>query len=1267
MYNISMRAFRGDAVRLLRRGIILLLACVFTPVAGHCSIPVNVQFTSVSTDAASLSWVLDTPGTEYPLMAISTAPDFSVNFSSTTGALGAQTTTYYGLTPNTTYFFKVKVSTETDYSAAASAITDPNAPVNALIDGVYSSSISVSWSDAGNGPGTIYRVLASLDDAFTAVEGDTLTVAGAYTFEGLELNTTYYIRARTIGFLGAESSDAELGSTITLSALPGTLSYETVYSSGAFLSWDTNGNLPGTKYAVTVSSDDFLTVNYSSGTAVPAFTAYALDPNTTYYFKIASFNSAGTGSGYAVFPSTQTPANVPKLHPSGSFAAATADTVEVRWLQNSNPANTEYYLHVSSSPDHSGPERGSGLWTAWAALVPVASLDAGTTFYFEVKARDTISRETDWLDLGYKKTLPGADLTAPSVIDLQDGDDAWRSAASGFYKVHFSDEESGLSKFEVKLATSPGLTGALPADWTSVVTGINAPDYDLDWQLPASLFQTIPEGVTTYVSVRAYDRAAVPNITVSTDVFYVLRDTTPPGIVNAAVSPSGWQAADPGPFNVDFFDTGSGLAAVQYSVSGAAGTADAAWLGWTDIDTLVSSKTYTRDWSVAFSELTGGATNYISVRARDAAGNTMTLADAFKVLKSAAGPGVTFISPAAVYVSTVMALTGSATGWNENVTVSYVELWVKDLATGKYYDGLSGAFSAGAPVWLGAAGTLAWSLNTSTFGFVDLSSYTAVARARDDLNRYSPVYATSTFTLEQDPPAVTVSSPAALSSVFSLDEVEGSASDAKSGPAGVGISVKRIADGKWWNFYDRGWDTQRSSSFTAVSGGNWSFLPDVYLRGNMLSGYDYFVTAYAFDAAVPANYSAFGLAGSTFTFIDAVPPGQTLQVSASTDPASVAPGRLRLTWVFPGDDGQDGILAAGAFAVEYATVTGFGYSTGSVQVLISTASLLPGSTQVHIISGLANSTSYYLRLWTRDDADSWSSVSPEFSGLSGEGLPNEIAGHVRTATGQGITGVLVEALNASGAAGVTSYTIDDGNGSFALSGLAAGVYRVQATWIEDGMASSVSKDGVPVGYADADFTLSVTYQLASISGRIAGPRPLAWGRTPPPAARSALAVGEAELYQRGRLVAAARAGGNGEFKIGNLLPGDYELKLPDKAPLAVHLRSGENLTLSAPSELLAKDSLYAYPDPARSWVKFHFNTGEPSAAKEITVFNTAGRLIKKIRGDAPGWNGTGNPYEFQWNFSASDPAPGVYFYKLNLKSQTTGKTRVRTGKFAVIR
>ena len=320
------RLFSADFIRLWRRArrlccaAAILMACSSAaPVLAE--VPADVSFTATYVSSAALSWTLDTPGTEQPLMVLSTAADFSVAFSSATGELAAETTVYYGLTPNATYFFKVKVSTELDssYSASVSTITDPNPPADPLVTGVFLSSVTISWTGNGNAADTVYFAETAQDEGFTAAVVSTLTTLGAFAFEDLVRNTTYYIRARAMGFSEVQSLPVNFGSTITLSAPPLAPDYTAVYSTAAELAWGENGNAGDTSYSVQVSSNDFQSVDYSSSCVGPAFTAYGLIPDSTYYFKVASLNSAGMESAYAVFAATSTHANTPSLDPVATF------------------------------------------------------------------------------------------------------------------------------------------------------------------------------------------------------------------------------------------------------------------------------------------------------------------------------------------------------------------------------------------------------------------------------------------------------------------------------------------------------------------------------------------------------------------------------------------------------------------------------------------------------------------------------------------------------------------------------------------------------------------------------------------------------------------------------------------------------------------------------------------------------------------------------------------------------------------------------------
>ncbi len=87
-------------------------------------------FETVSSNSLTLSWQLDSPASEAPLVVLSTMSNFSVNLASSTGSIGLETTSYYladGIWDNTTFYFKIKVSAMDDsgYSSAIS-IKTPN-------------------------------------------------------------------------------------------------------------------------------------------------------------------------------------------------------------------------------------------------------------------------------------------------------------------------------------------------------------------------------------------------------------------------------------------------------------------------------------------------------------------------------------------------------------------------------------------------------------------------------------------------------------------------------------------------------------------------------------------------------------------------------------------------------------------------------------------------------------------------------------------------------------------------------------------------------------------------------------------------------------------------------------------------------------------------------------------------------------------------------------------------------------------------------------
>ena len=116
---------------------------------------------------------------------------------------------------------------------------------------------------------------------------------------------------------------------------------------------------------------------------------------------------------------------------------------------------------------------------------------------------------------------------------------------------------------------------------------------------------------------------------------------------------------------------------------------------------------------------------------------------------------------------------------------------------------------------------------------------------------------------------------------------------------------------------------------------------------------------------------------STFLSGDSTAPNAVTDLGVT---APSEPSRVDLTWTAPGDDGGSGNLS-GEFRIAYTTITADAqnpsyWSTSTAQVTISTSGVSAGSSQSGIVKGLdQGGATYYFRVWSRDDALNWSSLS----------------------------------------------------------------------------------------------------------------------------------------------------------------------------------------------------------------------------------------------------------------------------------------------------
>jgi len=946
-------------------------------------------------------------------------------------------------------------------------------------------------------------------------------------------------------------------------------------------------------------------------------------------------------------------------------------SVSVQWTWLDNSGN-ELGYRLYGSESSTGPFTliaGTDTISAVVGKGTLASfvetgLTAGTTYYRYTAAVNAggVSVSTIAGSTPFNTT----DATPPSITINQSGDLVWRRANTAVYDVDFIDlGGSQLDRVEVKASTVAGGGGPDLIAFTNALVSIGSDTFNTDWPLPTAVWDALEDGATNYITIRAID--GLLNSSTTVDAFFVLKDTSPPVLADNQNGDDAIRPASGTLYDLDAFDSGSGLVRVQYSVSPTPGSGDAAQIGWTDLAVMSSSAAYTTDWEVAFASLISGTTNFVSVRAWDLAGSTATLIDAFYVLKDVDGALVAVTAPASSHYSALALISGTAA---DASGLSGVEVSIQTGApTGLYWSGA--AFDSVVQVWLSATGTGTWTL-TPAIAWQNGGAYSVVARSSDSVGNLSPVYSTATFTFDASSPTAGVVFPADGGTLSSLPWISGTANDGSgAGAASVEVRLRRLSDGSYWNFFGDVWSGTPISTSVAA-GASWAYSPTDLLSANLVHQASYYAEVRATDKAVPALSGDFSAASSTFTFSDTTPPSA---VSTLTGVEQETPGNIELSWTAPGDDADVGIIRIGAYRIQYTTQTGVSFSTPSAQVQIATASVVPGSLQRHTIPSLIPGATYLVYLWTDDGEGNWSALS---GGATITATPtpfSQIKGHVMKVSSEGISAVLLEAYDESGLIVSSTFTLTDGSGTFTLDGIPGGSpFRVVASWISGEITSSVWIDGVFSGTIGVDFFLEIDYTLSTLTGTLGSVA--AQTGSPSGFLSAAGADGfkrsEIELFQRNRRVAAVPVDPTGRWRITNLLPGRYAVRAFNGFEYTkmrdIDLLEGEVQEVAFVFDPLPADEVYAFPNPARHATTLRFSSTLPGLEAQMMIFDIAGNLVKEIAGSEMS-SPRPSVYHFPWDLRNNDGegvASGVYLFMVKVRG-SNGQSAKVIKKLAVVK
>jgi fibronectin type 3 domain-containing protein len=344
--------------------------------------------TGVSASQVNLSWTDNTGGTlAFKILRSTDGTTFS-----TAAWVAAGVTTYAntGRTPETTYYYQVRVYEPTggeslsSNTASATTLAVLAAPSNLTATAVSTSRIDLAWTDNSTTEST-FRIYRSTDGVNFAFQGQVNANITSYSNSGLSPSTTYYYRVTAKENGGAESAVSNVASAATLGLpqAPSALVASAVSSSQIDLTWtDNSGNETGFK--IDRSNDG---VNFSSlvwlGPNVTSYSNTGRSPSTTYYYRVSSYNAQGS-SAFSNIASATTPSAL--AAPSNLTATAISGTrVDLTWVDN---ASIESGFKVYRSTDNINFTL-LGTTGANVTTYTNGSPQPGTTYYYRVLAYDS--------------------------------------------------------------------------------------------------------------------------------------------------------------------------------------------------------------------------------------------------------------------------------------------------------------------------------------------------------------------------------------------------------------------------------------------------------------------------------------------------------------------------------------------------------------------------------------------------------------------------------------------------------------------------------------------------------------------------------------------------------------------------------------------------------------------------------------------------------------------------------------------------------------